>query len=89
MQKINKLWKRINETCLSYTDKEGNEWQLTANRGKSSGRHYGHHGYDASVQLFKNGQLVETSFMNYAWSTVKHLRPSFVISFFRTKIEGM
>ena len=78
-------WERINETCLRTIDSEGNVWHLTASKGKYLGRHYGYSGYDAVVQLAKNGNIVE-SCSEYAWSSVKHLTPK-VLRLFDARIE--
>ena len=77
-------WNRINETCLKAIDLEGNVWNLVAIQGRYLGKHYGHRGYDAAVQLVKNGEIVE-SCHNYTWSSVRHLTPK-VLRFFNTKM---
>ena len=74
-------WQRI---CLKAIDLEGNVWNLVAIQGRYLGKHYGHRGHDATVQLTKNGEIVE-SCHNYTWSSVKHLTPK-VLKLFNTKI---
>ena len=82
----NKGRRRINETCIERKIGE-DTYVLKSVKIKSTGKHWGHWGYEGVVELWKNGKRIEIQ-TRFVWSQIKHLTPN-VLRYFKTKIKDV